>query len=69
MILVALKNLVPEKRLYVVFLFLYIHFFNGHLWVIKSVKTRGYKMIDAVGSQCFMIFVRGEILSEKDVLA
>ena len=24
-----------------VFLFLYIHFFNGHLWVIKSVSTRG----------------------------
>ena len=33
------------------------------------VETRGYKMLDVIGSQCFMIFVRDEILSEKSVLS
>ena len=33
-----------------------------------AVKTAGFKMIDVIGSQCFMIFVRAEILSEKSVL-
>ena len=33
-----------------------------------AVKTAGFKMIDVIGSQCFMIFVRAENLSEKGVL-
>ena len=33
-----------------------------------AVKTAGFKMIDVIGCQCFMIFVRAENLIEKSVL-
>ena len=39
-------------------------------WVFSSppIEIGGYKMIDVIGSQRFMILVRDEILSEKSVL-
>ena len=32
------------------------------------VETRGFKMLDVIGSQCIMILVKTQILSEKSVL-